>query len=273
MFSPVSRIISATLVALAALLLVTCSTVPITGRKQLSLIPSSQMMGMSYSQYGEFLKSNKLSEDKEATAMIKRVGSRIQGAVEKYFAEKGLSKELEGYAWEFNLVDDKQVNAWCMPGGKVVFYTGILPITKTETGVAVVMGHEVAHAVAEHGNERVSQGLMAQLGGMALQEALSDKPQQTQQIWMTAFGLGAQFGVLLPFSRTQESEADRLGLIFMAMAGYDPSEAVKFWERMAAAKGGQSPPEFMSTHPSDETRIADIKKHMPEAMQFYKPAK
>lgn len=273
MYSRLSQIVAVLLVAGGSFFFATCSTVPITGRKQLSIIPSSQMLSMSYSQYGDFLKANKLSQDKEATAMIKRVGARIQGAVEQYFAEKGLSQELEGYAWEFNLVEDKQVNAWCMPGGKVVFYTGILPITKTEAGVAVVMGHEVAHAVAEHGNERVSQGLLAQLGGMALQEALSNKPQQTQQIWMTAFGLGAQFGILLPFSRTQESEADRLGLIFMAMAGYDPGEAVHFWERMAAAKGGQAPPEFMSTHPSDETRIADIKKHMPEAMRYYRPAK
>jgi predicted Zn-dependent protease len=256
-----------------SLTLITCSTVPITGRKQLSLIPSSQILSMSYSEYDGFLKSNKLSTDPQATAMIKRVGARIQGAVERYFKEKGLEEELKDYRWEFNLVEDKQVNAWCMPGGKVVFYTGILPITQTEEGVAVVMGHEVAHAVAEHGNERMSQGLLAQLGGVALEVALQDKPAETRNLWMSAYGLGATVGVLLPFGRTQESEADHLGLIFMAMAGYNPQEAVAFWQRMAAKKGGQAPPEFLSTHPSDETRIKDIQARMAEAMQYYKPTK
>jgi predicted Zn-dependent protease len=157
-----------------------------------------------------------------------------------------------------------------MPGGKVVVYTGILPITKDEVGLAVVMGHEVAHAVAEHGNERMSQGLITNLGGMALAKAIEDKPAETQALWMGAFGLGAQVGVLLPFSRLHESEADHLGLIFMAMAGYDPNNAVNFWQRMADLKGGQAPPEFLSTHPSDQTRINKIKKHLPEAMKYYK---
>lgn len=274
--SPLNKFSGAAwLVMLAALsfVFITCSTVPITGRKQLSLIPSSQILGMSYSEYDNFLKSNKLSTDQQATAMIKRVGGRIQGAVERYFKEKGLEEELKNYRWEFNLVEDKQVNAWCMPGGKVVFYTGILPITQTEEGVAVVMGHEIAHAVAEHGNERLSQGLLAQLGGVALDVALREKPAETRNLWMSAYGLGATVGVLLPFGRTQESEADHLGLIFMAMAGYNPQEAVSFWQRMAAKKGGQSPPEFLSTHPSDETRIKDIQARLPEAMQYYKPVK
>ncbi len=259
------------LTAALSFLLVMCSTVPITGRKQLSLIPSSQILGMSYSEYGNFLKSNKVSSDQQATAMIKRVGGRIQGAVESYFKEKGLEEELKDYRWEFNLVEDKAVNAWCMPGGKVVFYTGILPITQTEEGVAVVMGHEVAHAVAEHGNERMSQGLLAQLGGVALDIALKDKPSETRNLWMSAYGLGATVGVLLPFGRTQESESDHLGLIFMAMAGYNPQEAVSFWQRMAANKGGQAPPEFLSTHPSDDTRIRDIQANMTEALKYYKP--
>jgi predicted Zn-dependent protease len=250
-----------------------CSTVPITGRKQLSLIPASQILGMSYSEYGNFLKSNKLSTDVQATAMVKRIGTRVQGAVERYFKEKGIEESLQGYQWEFNLVEDKQVNAWCMPGGKVVVYTGILPVTKTEEGLAVVMGHEIAHAVAEHGNERMSQGLLAQLGGVALDVALKDKPEQTRNLWMGAYGLGAQVGVLLPFNRTQESEADELGLTFMAMAGYNPNEAVTFWQRMAANKGGQAPPEFLSTHPSDETRIRQIQEHMSTAMKYYKPVK
>lgn len=261
------------LFTLMSFLFAMCSTNPVTGRKQLTLIPAGEMLSMSYSQYDQFLKENKKSTDKEATAMIQRVGTKIQRAVEQFAQQNGWANRLEGYKWEFNLVESDQVNAWCMPGGKVVFYTGILPITQNETGVAVVMGHEVAHAVAEHGNERVSQGLLANLGGLALSAALKDKPQETQQLWMAAFGLGAQVGVLLPFSRAHESEADRMGLIFMAMAGYDPNEAVSFWQRMAAKKGGQAPPEFLSTHPSDETRIADIKKHLPEALKYYKPAK
>ena len=254
-----------------ALALPTCSTVPMTGRQQLSLIPDSQVLGMSYTEYDQFLKENKLSADAAATAMVKRVGSRVRGAVEKYFNENGQKDVLADYRWEFNLIEDKQINAWCMPGGKVVFYTGILPLTKTETGLAVVMGHEIAHAIAEHGNERMSQSLLAQFGGVALDIALKDDPDQTRQLWGVAFGLGVQVGVLLPFSRLQESEADELGLTFMAMAGYDPNEAVAFWERMAAKKDGQSPPEFLSTHPSDGARIREIKKLVPKAMKYYKP--
>lgn len=247
-----------------------CSTVPITGRKSFSLIPDATMMSMSFQQYDEFLKTNHVSKDAKKTAMIRRVGRRIQKAVEKYFAENNLSDELKGYDWEFNLVESKDVNAWCMPGGKVVFYTGILPICKDEAGIATVMGHEIAHAIAEHGSERMTQGLLTQLGGMALQVALQKEPQLTQQLAMTAFGIGAQVGVLLPFSRLHESEADHLGLIFMSMAGYNPNRAIDFWKRMAAKKGGQAPPEFLSTHPSDQTRINNLRKLLPEAMQYYK---
>jgi predicted Zn-dependent protease len=256
--------------SLIFLFVVSCSTVPLTGRKQLNIIPAGQMMSMSYQQYDDFLKENKVSADKKNTDMVKRAGKKIQGAVESYFAQKNLSAELRGYEWEFNLVDSKDVNAWCMPGGKVVVYSGILPITKDETGLAVVMGHEIAHAIAEHGNERMSQGLITQFGGMALAKALENKPAETQGLWMGAFGLGAQLGVMLPFSRMHESEADHLGLIFMAMAGYDPNKSVDFWQRMAQMKGGQAPPEFLSTHPSDATRISKIKKHLPEAMKYYK---
>jgi predicted Zn-dependent protease len=246
-----------------------CSTVPITGRSQLNLIPASEMNSMSFQQYSDFLKTNKLSANKKDDEMIKRVGQKIQKAVETYFAQNNLSKELEGYNWEFNLVESPEVNAWCMPGGKVVVYTGILPITKDETGLAVVMGHEIAHAVAQHGAERMSQGLLQQLGGVALSVALKDKPETTQNLFMTAYGVGTTVGVMLPFSRTHESEADHLGLIFMSMAGYDPTVAVDFWTRMAA-QGGTKPPEFLSTHPSDETRIADLKKELPEALKYYK---
>jgi predicted Zn-dependent protease len=252
-----------------ALIVFACSTVPITGRKQLSLIPASQMLSMSYSEYDNVLKTSKLSTNKEQIRLVKKVGGRIQKAVETYFAEKGLSDQLKDYKWEFNLVESKEVNAWCMPGGKVVVYTGILPITQNEVGLAVVLGHEISHAVAQHGAERMSQQLIAQLGGAALSVALQNKPKQTRQLWMSVYGVGSQVGVLLPYSRTHESEADHLGLIFMAMAGYDPHEALTFWQRMAAS-GGKKPPEFLSTHPADETRIADIRKEIPEAMQYYR---
>jgi predicted Zn-dependent protease len=257
------------LILFTSLFALSCSTVPITGRKQLDLIPQSQMLSMSFSQYDQFLQENKKSTDQAATALVQKVGKNIETGVEKYFAEKNMSDQLKDYKWEFNLIESPEVNAWCMPGGKVVVYTGILPITKDENGLAVVLGHEIAHAVAEHGSERMSQGLIAQLGGMALSEAIKNKPAATQQLWMTAFGLGTQVGVLLPFSRTQESEADHLGLIFMAIAGYNPNGAVDFWQRMSA-QAGQAPPEFLSTHPANDTRINDIKKEMPEAMKYYK---
>lgn len=256
-------------VILLAFTLYYCSTVPITGRSQLHLISSSELNAMSFQQYNQFLTENKLSADANNTNMVKRIGSNIKGAVETYFAQQNLSKELKDYAWEFNLIESPEVNAWCMPGGKVVVYSGILPITQNEDGLAVVMSHEIAHAVAQHGGERMSQGLLQQLGGMALSVALQKEPQATQSIFMTAYGLGSTIGVLLPFSRTQESEADRLGLVFMAMAGYNPNAALDFWTRMSA-QGGAKPPEFLSTHPSDATRIANIKKHMPEAMQYYR---
>jgi len=253
-----------------AFLIAACSTVPITGRRQLSLVSAGEMQTLSYQQYGEFMKTAKLSTNKTETEMVKRVGGRVQKAVESYFASKGLTQQLAGYKWEFNLVQDSAVNAWCMPGGKVVVYSGLLPVTKTETGLAVVVGHEIAHAVAEHGAERMSQEMLAQLGGGVLSEVLKEKPQETKNLWMTVYGVGAQYGALLPFSRTHESEADHLGLIFMAMAGYDPGEALTFWQRMAASNKGGSVPEFMSTHPSDDTRIADIKSLLPEARTYYK---
>ena len=258
------------LMIFGSFLLISCSTVPITGRSQLDLVPDSTMLAMSFQEYDRFLNTQKLSKSQEQTQMVKGVGARIKGAVETYFAENNLSHELDGYAWEFSLIESEQVNAWAMPGGKVVVYTGILPITRDETGLAVVMGHEIAHAVAKHGNERMSQGLLTQMGGMALSVALETEPAQTRQLWMTAFGLGAQVGVLLPYGRLQESEADHLGLIFMAMAGYDPNEAIPFWQRMAEKKGGQAPPEFLSTHPSDATRLRKIRELLPEAMRYYK---
>jgi len=256
-------------VILLVTLSLSCTTVPITGRKQLDFIPISSMLAMSVQEYDAFLKSNKLSTNQEQTQMVKQVGLRVQKAVEAYFAKNQQAGALDGYGWEFNLVESDEVNAWCMPGGKVVVYTGILPITQDEAGLATVMGHEIAHAVARHGNERMSQALLAQMGGIGLSAALKEKPAKTRELWMTAFGLGAQVGVLLPYSRLQEKEADHLGLIFMAMAGYDPNRAVDFWQRMAQKKGGQAPPEFLSTHPADETRIAKIEELVPEAMKYY----
>lgn len=248
-----------------------CATVPITGRRQLDLIPDGEMMAMSAQQYGEFLAASTVSDDAEKTAMVERVGGRIRDAVQRYFADLGMSEQLADYRWEFNLIESDEVNAWAMPGGKVVVYSGLLPVARTETGLAVVMGHEIAHAVAKHGDERMSQMLLTQLGGVALSKALENKPEKTQQLWLSAYGAGAQLGVLLPFSRTHENEADHLGLIFMAMAGYDPREAVDFWERMSAQKSGGAPPEFLSTHPADETRINNMKKLIPEAMRYYNP--
>jgi predicted Zn-dependent protease len=257
--------------ALAILLLIAaCSTVPLTGRRQLALVPASQMQAMSYQQYDEFIKTNPRIANTTQSAMVARVGGRIQAAVEEYMTRKGLTDQLAGYAWEFNLVEGDEVNAWCMPGGKVVVYSGLLPVAQDEAGLAVVMGHEIAHAIARHGDERMSQGMLQQFGGLALSTYLEQKPAETQQLWMTAYGLGSTLGVMLPYSRTHESEADRMGLIFMAMAGYNPEAAVGFWQRMSAGKGGE-PPEFLSTHPSDAARISNLRKLMPEAKRHYRP--
>jgi predicted Zn-dependent protease len=230
------------------------------------------MNSMALQSYNEFLGANKLSSNAGQTRMVKDVGARIQKAVEKYCAENNLSSRIQSYKWEFNLVEDPNVNAWCMPGGKVVVYTGLLPVAQNEAGLAVVMGHEIAHAIARHGSERMSQGLLVDLGGMALSEALAKQPAKTKELFMKSYGLGTEVGVLLPYSRLQENEADRMGLIFMAMAGFNPNEAVSFWERMVAANKGQPRPlEILSTHPADSTRINNIKQLIPEAMQYYKP--
>lgn len=248
-----------------------CQTVPITGREQLSFVPASQILPMSFDQYSDFLSKHKVVEQGEHAEMVKRVGTQIEHAVERHFSDHGLSSRLEGYKWEYHLVEDKQVNAWCMPGGKVVVYTGILPLTRDENGLAVVLGHEIAHAVANHGGERMSQALLVEMGGLTLDAALSQNPKQTNSLFLAAYGLGAQVGVLLPYSRVQESEADHLGLIFMAMAGYDPHGAVGFWERMVASQHGKAPPVFLSDHPADARRIEDIKKLLAEAMTYYQP--
>lgn len=260
------------LVAVCGLLLLvsSCGQVALTGRKQFNLVPDSVMHSMSFQSYGEFLSENKLSNNASQTKMVKRTGRKIQKAVEQYCAENDLADRLEGYKWEFNLVEDDSLNAWCMPGGKVVVYTGLLGVTRTEAGLAVVMGHEIAHAVARHGAERMTQGLIVEMGGTALSKALAKSPAQTKNLFMRSYGIGTQYGVLLPYSRTHEREADHMGLIFMAMAGYNPNEAVLFWQRMAAAKKGDQPPEILSTHPADATRIKKIKELIPEAMKYYR---
>ena len=235
--------------SLAAVLAAACSTVPLTGRQQLDLVPSDQVMTMASDQYDRFISEHEVVRGTADARMVDRVGKSIAGAVESYMARQGLSGRLEGYRWEFNLVRDESANAWAMPGGKVAVYTGILPIARGERGLATVMGHEVAHAVARHGNERMSQGLLTQLGGLALSAALAQDSALTRELFMTAYGAGAQVGVLLPYSRLQESESDRLGLIFMAMAGYDPRSALSFWQRMAEQSKAGAPPEFRAPTP------------------------
>ncbi len=246
-----------------------CALNMVTGRKQLSLVPESQLQTMAIAEYNSFLhESNVLMSGNRDAAMIDRVGARIANAITTYYTNKGQGAVLEGYNWEFNTVDSKDINAWCMPGGKVVVYTGLLAVTQNETALAIVIGHEIAHAVAKHGSERMSQGLVQQLGGVALEVALSQKPQQTKDLFMQTYGIGSQVGAMLPWSRQQETEADQYGLIFAAMAGYDPREAIPFWQRMSEV-GGAKPPEFLSTHPSDATRMRKLKQFMPEALKYY----
>ncbi|MGD2000481.1 MAG: M48 family metallopeptidase [Desulfobacterales bacterium] len=247
-----------------------CAEVPITGRQSLHLVPESELLTLSLQQYNDVLQKSKLSSDKQKVAMVRRVGNRVAKAAESFLAESGHQDLIKNFQWQFNLIeDDETANAWVMPGGKAAVYTGILPFTKDETGLAVVLGHEVGHALANHGNERMSQGLLANMGGMALSAAISSQPQMTQELAMAAFGAGASIGVLLPYSRLQESEADHIGLILMARAGYDPRQAVPFWQRMNKAPGSR-PPELLSTHPAPETRIANLKALIPQAMAYYR---
>lgn len=252
---------------LTGLILVACATVPLSNRKQMTLLPESQMMAMSFTQYDSFLKENPPVTGTADALMVERVGVKIAEAVENYMHNNNLSSRIEGFDWEFNLVQDDVPNAWCMPGGKVVVYSGILPYTQTEEGLAVVLGHEIAHAVARHGNERMSQQLMIQAGGAALSVYLQEHEEENHDLFMAAYGVGSTVGISLPFSRAHETEADKLGLIFMTMAGYNPEEAVVFWERMSKIDG-QKPPEFLSTHPSDATRIKNLKAFLPEALKY-----
>lgn len=255
----------------ATLILTSCHKNAVTGKSAMTLIPEGELIAMSEQEYSKFLAEHPPLPDSDSrTQMVKSCGQRIQKAVEQFHRDKKAADNLEGFAWEFNLVDEKPVNAWCMPGGKVVVYTGLLPVTKDEQSLAIVMGHEIAHAIARHGNQRMSSALALQAGGAILSVALAQKPQLTQEIFAQAYGVTAGLGSL-KFSRSHETEADKMGLIFAAMAGYNPEVAIEFWQRMAEAGSGQAPPEILSTHPSDETRIKNLQKFMPEAKKYYKP--
>lgn len=244
-------------------LFLSCSTNPFTGKKTLALVPNSQIFPTSFAQYDQFLNENKVVKGTAEANMVKNIGQKIAVAAERWLNANGFQGYLEGYEWEYTLVDDKTVNAWCMPGGKIVVYTGIIPVAKTEAGLAAIMGHEVSHALANHGQQRMSAGMVQQLGAVASNVAIKDP--QTLNLFNQAYGVGTQVGVMLPFSRGHESEADEIGLYLMAIAGYDPNEAAELWKRMSAQSGGQAPPEFLSTHPSNETRIKNIEALAPKA--------
>jgi len=248
-----------------------CATVPLTGRSQLSLVGDDQVNPAAAASYQQLLsdpKTKVIASGSDAQR-VKRIGNQLAAAIQQYLNTNGYANKYN-FAWEFNLIQSPEINAWCMPGGKVAVYSGILPVTQTDAGLATVMGHEIGHAIAKHSAERMSQQMLLQAGGAAVGAATNSKPQITQAIVNQAYGIGGQVA-LLKYSRNQESEADRLGLTFMAMAGYDPHEAVAFWQRMAAQNKGGSPPEFLSTHPSDATRIAALQRLIPEAMKYYKP--
>ncbi|HMB62614.1 MAG TPA: M48 family metallopeptidase [Eudoraea sp.] len=254
-------------ILLIAVLLVVaaCKTNPFTGQKVLNFYPNSQIFPMAFAQYDQFLTDHKVITGTNEAKMITRVGQRISSAAERWLTANGYPGYLKDYKWEYNLVNDTTVNAWCMPGGKIVFYTGILPITQNETGVAVVMGHEVAHALADHGAQRMSAGTLQQIGAVAGNIAIQDP--QKRNMFNQAYGLGSTVGVMLPFSRSHETEADRIGLQIMAIAGYNPDEAAELWKRMKAKAGGSAPPEFLSTHPSNDTRIQNLMQWAPLAKE------
>ncbi|OUD36670.1 M48 family metallopeptidase [Flavobacterium sp. FPG59] len=242
-----------------------CATNPVTGKKILSLNPNNQLFPVAFQQYDTFLKENKVITGTADAKKVEAIGFRIKAAAEKYLAYLGQSQYLTDYRWEYKLIENKEVNAWCMPGGKIVVYSGILPVTKDDAGLATVMGHEVSHALADHGAQRMTAGQAQQVLGQVISVAVSGKSEKTQQIIGQAYGLGSQFGGMLPFSRSHETEADKIGLVLMTIAGYNPETSIAFWQRMSAQSNGQAPPEFMSTHPSDATRIANLQAYIPEA--------
>lgn len=242
-----------------------CATNPLTGKKSLNFVSNSELFPSSFQQYGTFLKENKVISGTADAKRVETVGMRIRAAAEKYLTYLGQSQYLNDYRWEYKLVDSKEVNAWCMPGGKIVVYSGILPIAKDDAGLATIMGHEVSHALANHGAQRMSAAQLQQLGAVGIAVATGNKSAENQQMWQQYYGIGSQVGVMLPFSRSHETEADKIGLTLMTIAGYNPDDSVIFWQRMAAQSAGQAPPQFLSTHPSDATRIANLKALIPEA--------
>ena len=247
-------------------LVVSCTTInPFTGKKTLNFVSNDQLFPSSFQQYGTFLKENKVITGTAEAKRIETVGIKIKTAAEQYLNANGFQGYLKDYSWEYKLVDSKEVNAWCMPGGKIVFYTGILPICKDDAGIATVMAHEVAHALANHGAQRMSAAQLQELGAAGISIATGAQSSEKQEMWQQYYGLGSQVGVMLPFSRNHESEADMIGLKLMAIAGYNPDNAVIFWERMSANATGNKPMEILSTHPSDATRISKLKSQIPEA--------
>ena len=253
------------LIAFATLLLfLSCATNPFTGKKTMALVSNAQLFPSAFAQYDQFLSENKVVSGSKDAEMITRVGQRIATAAERWLNANNYQGYLKDYQWEYKLVEDETVNAWCMPGGKIVFYTGILPIAQSETGVAAIMGHEVAHALANHGQQRMSAGLIQQLGAVGVVVATGNESREKQEMFMQAYGAASTLGGMLPFSRSHETEADRIGLTLMAIAGYDPIVGAQLWERMSQ-QGGGAPPEFLSTHPSNETRINNIKQWAPGA--------
>ncbi|PKB18697.1 M48 family metallopeptidase [Flavobacterium sp. 5] len=242
-----------------------CATNPITGKKELNFVSNSELFPSSFQQYGTFLKENKIISGTAEARTVEVVGSKIRAAAEKYSRYLGQTQYLNGYQWEYKLIESKEVNAWCMPGGKIVVYSGILPITKDEAGLATVLGHEVSHALANHGAQRMSASQLQELGAVGVAVATGQQSSEKQQMWQQYYGLGSQVGVMLPFSRSQETEADKIGLILMTIAGYNPDQAIIFWQRMATQSGGSAPSEFLSTHPSDATRMANLKALIPDA--------
>lgn len=258
-----NRIMLAAAFVVAAFMMTACGSVPLTGRRQVLLVSDQEVFQAGLTQYKEYISTSTLSSDSKSTAMVRNVGQKLADATERYLKANGLESELSNFAWEFNLVQDKQVNAFCMPGGKIVVYEGLLTVAQNEAELAVVLGHEIAHAVAKHSNERMSQQIMAQYGMAILSGALSEKSAAVQSTAVTVFGLGAQVGLMLPYSRKHEYEADYMGIVFMELAGYDSNSALDFWTKMAAGGSGKS--DFLSTHPSDSKRINALKTRIPEA--------
>ena len=246
-------------------ILASCATNPFTGKKTLALVPDSEILPSAFAQYSSFLKENKVISGTANSRLVENVGVKIKNAAERYLNAHGYQGYLKDYRWEYTLVESKEVNAWCMPGGKIVVYSGILPVTKTEGGLATVLGHEVAHALANHGQQRMSAGLLQQLGAVGTQLAVGNQSAETQAMAMQAYGIGSQVGGMLPFSRSHETQADEIGLTLMAIAGYNPDESISFWTRMSAKSGGGAPPEILSTHPADATRINNLKRLIPKA--------